>query len=147
MYVPYVRTGNVANRILQAKYAYRSIAQFVKHVTDNSSEHLLRNPFPELHRPPSEISGSESEDEARPSGKHPSSKFRRSQHAKHPKPASGPLGSADSEGDRTDVELYRSNEATAEREVKQGQAEKLPSDTSSRMARESSGEVGAIGRN
>ncbi|KAH9894438.1 alpha/beta-hydrolase [Cubamyces lactineus] len=123
-----------------AKYAYRSIAQFVKHVTDNSSEHLLRNPFPELHRPPSEISGSESEDEARPSGKHPSSKFHRSQHAKHPKPASGPLGSADSEGDRTDIELYRSNEATAEREVKQGQAEKLPSDTSSRMARGSSGE-------
>lgn len=38
----------------QAKYAYRSIAQFVKHVTTNSAEHVARNPFPELHRPTDE---------------------------------------------------------------------------------------------
>ncbi|KAL4249093.1 hypothetical protein ABKN59_005778 [Abortiporus biennis] len=45
-----------------AKFAYRSIAEFVKHVTTNSEEHLARNPFPELHRPPSPVSDSSSED-------------------------------------------------------------------------------------
>ncbi|ESK94434.1 putative lipase esterase from carbohydrate esterase family ce10 [Moniliophthora roreri MCA 2997] len=39
-----------------AKYAFRAIAEFVKHVTGHSQEHLERNPFPELHRPPSDIS-------------------------------------------------------------------------------------------
>lgn len=33
----------------KAKYAYRSIAQFVKHVTENSKDHLEACPFPELH--------------------------------------------------------------------------------------------------
>ncbi|KAJ7714315.1 alpha/beta-hydrolase [Mycena maculata] len=34
-----------------AKLAYRSIGEFVKHVTtDNDEEHLVRNPFPELQR-------------------------------------------------------------------------------------------------
>ncbi|KAF9028446.1 alpha/beta-hydrolase [Hymenopellis radicata] len=39
-----------------ASYAYRSIAEFVKHVTDHDEKHLDRNPFPELHRPPTDIS-------------------------------------------------------------------------------------------
>ncbi|KAH7931203.1 alpha/beta-hydrolase [Leucogyrophana mollusca] len=39
-----------------AKYAYRSIAEFAKHVTQHSPEHLERNPFPELHRPSSHTS-------------------------------------------------------------------------------------------
>ncbi|KAL1723393.1 Alpha/Beta hydrolase protein, partial [Schizophyllum commune] len=43
-----------------AKYAYRSIAQFVKHVTDNDADHLDTNPFPELHRPSGEVSSSSS---------------------------------------------------------------------------------------
>lgn len=34
-----------------AKYAYRAIAQFARHVTAHSTEHVARNPFPELHRP------------------------------------------------------------------------------------------------
>ncbi|KAI0065802.1 alpha/beta-hydrolase [Artomyces pyxidatus] len=38
-----------------AKYAYRSIAQFVRHVTIHSTDHLERNPFPELHRPECQI--------------------------------------------------------------------------------------------
>ncbi|GBE80022.1 alpha/beta-hydrolase [Sparassis crispa] len=46
-----------------AKYAYRSIAEFAKHVTSHSEEHLDRNPFPELRRAPSEISESESDDD------------------------------------------------------------------------------------
>lgn len=40
----------------QATYAYRSIAEFVRHVTHHDKEHLERNPFPELHRPPSDMS-------------------------------------------------------------------------------------------
>ncbi|KAL1668009.1 hypothetical protein GGF50DRAFT_47259 [Schizophyllum commune] len=43
-----------------AKYAYRSIAQFVKHVTDSDADHLDTNPFPELHRPSGEVSSSSS---------------------------------------------------------------------------------------
>jgi hypothetical protein len=35
----------------QAKYAYRSIAQFIMHITSHSEEHLAQNPFPELHFP------------------------------------------------------------------------------------------------
>lgn len=38
-----------------AKYAYRSIAEFVGHVTDNDEAHLNRSPFPELHRPVSSV--------------------------------------------------------------------------------------------
>ncbi|KAI0045124.1 alpha/beta-hydrolase [Auriscalpium vulgare] len=34
-----------------AKYAYRSIAQFVRHVTTHPQDHIALNPFPELHRP------------------------------------------------------------------------------------------------
>jgi hypothetical protein len=41
--------------LFQAKYAYRSIAEFVKHVTTHDAEHLERNPFPELHRPLSKM--------------------------------------------------------------------------------------------
>ncbi|KAI9066431.1 alpha/beta-hydrolase [Trametes sanguinea] len=110
-----------------AKYAYRAIAQFAKHVIDNSSEHLSRNPFPELHRPPSEISDSEAEDEdAAPRRQsHPNKKFHSSK--RPPK-----LGrSIDSRGDQTDVERYRSNEAAAEQEVKEGKAEKIHSGASS----------------
>ncbi|KAH9482748.1 AB hydrolase superfamily protein C4A8.06c [Psilocybe cubensis] len=39
----------------QAKYAYRAVAEFIKHVTKYDEEHLKRNPFPELHRPPEDI--------------------------------------------------------------------------------------------
>ncbi|KAF7798891.1 hypothetical protein EIP86_010119 [Pleurotus ostreatoroseus] len=39
----------------KAKYAYRSIAEFAKHVTQNPPEHVALNPFPELHRPPADI--------------------------------------------------------------------------------------------
>ncbi|KAK7061901.1 alpha beta-hydrolase [Favolaschia claudopus] len=34
-----------------AKHAYRSIAAFTKHVTDQDEDFLAKNPFPELHRP------------------------------------------------------------------------------------------------
>ncbi|EKM59247.1 uncharacterized protein PHACADRAFT_87660 [Phanerochaete carnosa HHB-10118-sp] len=48
-----------------AKYAYRSIAEFVKHVTTHDAAHLERNPFPEFHLPPADIADSAAEDEER----------------------------------------------------------------------------------
>lgn len=40
-----------AHSSLQARYAYRSIAEFVKHVTEHPAEHVECNPFPEHHLP------------------------------------------------------------------------------------------------
>ncbi|KAI0637973.1 alpha/beta-hydrolase [Trametes polyzona] len=94
-----------------AKYAYRSIAQFVKHVTSHSAEHLARNPFPEFHMPPSDP---DSEDETvgpphvSPSGK----------------------GSSN-DSDQSDVDLYRHNEDAAKKEVEKGQVDQLRSEGSS----------------
>ncbi|KAF4601981.1 hypothetical protein EYR40_005182 [Pleurotus pulmonarius] len=51
-----------------AKYAYRSVAEFVKHTTDSGNENLQRNPFPELQGPPSALSvlpDAEGKDEAK----------------------------------------------------------------------------------
>ncbi|KAI0031668.1 hypothetical protein K488DRAFT_51609 [Vararia minispora EC-137] len=47
--MPHVPT--VFTFIESAKYAYRSIAQFILHVTSHSPEYVARNPFPEPHRP------------------------------------------------------------------------------------------------
>ncbi|KAF8969460.1 hypothetical protein BDZ97DRAFT_1653726 [Flammula alnicola] len=38
-----------------AKYAYRSIAEFIKHVTSCDEEHLSKNPFPDFHMPLDDI--------------------------------------------------------------------------------------------
>ena len=93
----------------QAKYAYRSIAQFVTHVKDSSEEHLERNPFPQLHRSLSQrIPGPEPEHQA-PSASE--------------KNASYPDG--DQGCPRSDVELYRANKAKTDQEVLCGDAEKL----------------------
>ncbi|KAI0772028.1 alpha/beta-hydrolase [Trametes elegans] len=123
-----------------AKYAYRSIAQFVKHVTDNSEAHLRRNPFPELHRPPSEISESESEGEA--AGPHLNSDAKKSHRAKRRERRSAARVGTDSpNSDRSDVDLYRATQTAVEEEVRRGEAEKLPSQaTSSETAQEDSGE-------
>ncbi|KAI0356462.1 alpha/beta-hydrolase [Trametes cingulata] len=109
-----------------AKYAYRAIAQFVKHVTDSSDEHLLRNPFPELHRPPSEISDSESEHDGG-GPRHPSRGTKLSSTNVPPKRPRGPFEGGRSSSDRSDVELYRSNEAMTEIEVNEGKTDRLPS--------------------
>ncbi|RDX53666.1 alpha/beta-hydrolase [Lentinus brumalis] len=98
-----------------AKYAYRAITQFVKHVIDNSEAHLERNPFPELHRPPSDISDTEPVHK-RDRRRTPSEKT--SDRAKPPLSPS-----------RTEIDKYRFNEQQAEQEVKQGHAEKLPAHT------------------
>jgi hypothetical protein len=103
---------------VQAKYAYRSIAEFVKHVTSHSSEHLERNPFPELHIPPAKIDDPEGEVEAR-SSRRKSGKsnslmtiFQREDSSK--KSPSSTMRQ------RSDVLLYRENEAVAKEEVREG---------------------------
>ncbi|KAH9942586.1 alpha/beta-hydrolase [Amylocystis lapponica] len=89
-----------------AKYAYRSIAEFVKHVTGHSAEHLDRNPFPELHLPPSDVSDSDSEDEA---------ECHDHDVKRSPKPST-PTG----------VRRYKENEEKTKEEVNTGDAEKMP---------------------
>ncbi|PSS35406.1 hypothetical protein PHLCEN_2v1561 [Hermanssonia centrifuga] len=105
----------------KAKYAYRSIAEFVKHVTSHSPGHLDRNPFPELHRPPSEIEDSGSEDEDRPYRAESTSRlgsstlsglFKR-HHEKAPT----------SEVVPEDIRMYRDNEKVTKLEVDRGQAD------------------------
>lgn len=41
--------------ISQAKYAYRSIGAFIKHVTCKDAEYLENHPFPEFSLPPEKI--------------------------------------------------------------------------------------------
>lgn len=38
----------------QAKYAYRTIVEFVKHVTTHYAAHLEKNPLPQFHIPPAD---------------------------------------------------------------------------------------------
>lgn len=120
---------------LQAKYAYRSIAEFVKHVTRQSAEHLARNPFPELHRPPSDISDSDFDDEDRPRQPKQSSQRGSSRLAdifkgedkgedKAPPPA-------ESNATRSDVKLYKANEEKTEIEVAEGNVDSSGSNGSS----------------
>ncbi|CAL1701139.1 unnamed protein product [Somion occarium] len=105
-----------------AKYAYRSIAEFIKHVTRYSPEHLEQNPFPELHRPPSEISDPPSPDEEdHPSLEVPSGK------KSPPKDAGKRRFRPDHDnGTRSDVELYRENESKTKLEVKSGDVRFVP---------------------
>ena len=84
----------------------------MKHVTDNPDEHLERNPFPELHRPPSQISDSSPRHKTEDSSARENSSRSRS-----PKSFLSPA--------RSDVDKYKSNEAVAEVEVKEGHAESL----------------------
>ncbi|KAI0921632.1 hypothetical protein AcW2_006545 [Taiwanofungus camphoratus] len=101
-----------------AKYAYNSIAQFVKHVTSYSQEHLDRNPFPELHRPSMEISDSDSED-----GYHYDQPSRGSTH-KNGEQMLKETGLRQSSP--SGVEHYRANEEKTIQEAKTGEAERMP---------------------
>ncbi|RDB22775.1 AB hydrolase superfamily protein C4A8.06c [Hypsizygus marmoreus] len=100
-----------------ASCAYRSIAEFAKHVSDSSEEHLQRNPFPELHRPPSEISTASEADDEHPSAlKHKTSKKTKASRPKEKRKSSDP----------SDVKIYKQNEANVFKEVQRGEAEKMP---------------------
>ena len=96
---------------LQAKYAYRSIAKFVKHVTQNSTAEVARHPFPE----PAEgtVVDSDSEDpEAVRKRRSIRKKKNQSEHAKHERNGKR-TGSNVSEG----PDLYEENTRIITREI------------------------------
>lgn len=91
----------------------------MKHVTTNSGDYLERNPFPEFHVPPQEISDPAVEEQhsskrsKRGPRRQPSkfgSLFKRYNGDNVPPPV-------DSEVMRTDVNLYRENEEKIKREM------------------------------
>jgi hypothetical protein len=102
-------------RLIQAKYAYRSIAEFVKHVSHYDAEHLKRNPFPELHRPPSEISP-----ETEAVEKQPSTLKSKLHDSTRPEPESERKVSS------SDVRMFKQNEATAKEEVGKKYTDAMP---------------------
>jgi hypothetical protein len=105
----------------KAKYAYRSIAEFVKHVTNYDENHLERNPFPELHRPPSKISTDSEAEEGRRHRKKSKAKTT----VKVVKPQ---LKTESSETDimASGVRLYKDNENVVAQEVKNQGTESMP---------------------
>ncbi|KAF8076580.1 alpha/beta-hydrolase [Lyophyllum atratum] len=98
-----------------AKCAYRSIAEFVKHVSNHDAEHLERNPFPEFHRPPLEIPIESSDDDEPFSVCSPNLKKLGRGHEK--------TKTNVSEDD--DVKLYKRNEANAAQEVKRDEVDMI----------------------
>ena len=116
---------------LQAKYAYRSISEFVKHVTSHSAEHLESNPFPELHIPPVDIEDPPLSDKKR-TFKRKSAKgnsiftlFKTNLNDPKHQAGSGELEEkpSSSTSHRSDVALYRENEETAKEEARHGEVE------------------------
>ncbi|KAG6915654.1 hypothetical protein DXG01_010524 [Tephrocybe rancida] len=99
-----------------AKCAYRSVAEFVKHVSHHDAEHLERNPFPELHRPPLEIPvATEAGEHEHPLRERATKHLRRSQD-----------GEKKHSPDKLDAKLYKQNEAVVNNEVKQGDVDLIP---------------------
>lgn len=111
------------SRNFQAKYAYRSIAEFIKHATSNSPEHLALNPFPELHRPPSEVS---TDDEPETPQKPSLFFFSASSLRRKPKSEI----SSRKDDDAPDVKLYKQAVEVTSEAVKQGHVEGVPSSAS-----------------
>ncbi|KAK7695761.1 hypothetical protein QCA50_000398 [Cerrena zonata] len=107
-----------------ARYAYRSIAEFVKHVTHHSTEHLKQNPFPELHRPPSQITDPPGSDEECDHHSLNISKVIKAKRPKIRRPKPDHENSA-----RSDIQLYRQNEEKAKDEVKNDDVQFMPEDT------------------
>ncbi|PCH41474.1 alpha/beta-hydrolase [Wolfiporia cocos MD-104 SS10] len=104
--------------IESAKYAYNSIAQFIRHVTTQSEDHLERNPFPELHIPPDELLDTDSEDEdqsGRPAN--------RSAGDSGEKVLREKTGVSDPP---TGALHFKENEQKAKEEVETGEAEQMP---------------------
>ncbi|THH16438.1 hypothetical protein EW146_g4194 [Bondarzewia mesenterica] len=107
-----------------AKYAYYSIAQFVKHVTLNPPEHLVRNPFPELHRPQRDLPLDEySPDDSSSENRH------ERRHQKRPsrcgRRTKSRVLAKNKAVDKEEVKLYRRNEEEVAQEVKKDEADKL----------------------
>ncbi|KAF8165523.1 lipase/esterase [Crassisporium funariophilum] len=115
-----------------ARYAYRSIAEFIKHVSRYDEEHLERNPFPELHRPPDDIQPDSDpemqkhkkhrglqKDKKSESGSNYKKLGQKSGHQHHESSAQG--------SETSEINLYRRNERMTSSEVKNDQADTLHS--------------------
>ncbi|KAG0709807.1 hypothetical protein DFH29DRAFT_885883 [Suillus ampliporus] len=106
-----------------ANYAYHSIAEFVKHVTQHSAEYLERNPFPELHRSPMEPdpkTHSVDTDKATMGKDKATEKFKPSRLL--PVARGHPLESAEGSG----ILIYVENEVQTTREVELGEVKETP---------------------
>ncbi|KAI0787047.1 hypothetical protein BC629DRAFT_1593579 [Irpex lacteus] len=112
-----------------AKYAFRSIAEFTKHVTSHSPEHLERNPFPEFHIPPAEINDPSLSDEKEARKRKAAKKNGSLMTMFSAKEDEGgdiqekKASSPSSSSQRSDVALYRENEEIAKEEVREGKTE------------------------
>ncbi|EPQ59012.1 alpha/beta-hydrolase [Gloeophyllum trabeum ATCC 11539] len=103
-----------------AKYAYRSISQFIRHVTIRSEEEVANNAFPELHKPPTEVSLGDGDSDDFHSRRPRLGELR----GKTPKEA---LDKVRSTVDTpTEFELFDHNKAMATKEVNKGQADFVP---------------------
>jgi len=107
-----------------AKYAYRSIARFIQHVTTKTPEHLERNPFPELHLSSADSNKSEPGDDEGPEIPLPRSRAGSTGDGRKAK------RKGRDEAAPTSIELFHSNREKAQEEVAQGDAETTPSSES-----------------
>jgi len=103
----------------------------VKHVTKYDEEHLGRNPFPELHRPPDEILASD-KPEADPKKHRNLKKTKNDEGQAVPKldPKQEPLIIEDARrqaSPESDIEVYLENEERVTEEVKDGDADTVES--------------------
>ncbi|TFK43713.1 lipase/esterase [Crucibulum laeve] len=101
-----------------SKYAYRSIAEFVKHVSQNNEEHLARNPFPELHRPPSVLSADSDSDEEGCNHKLSKEKEKNASNSEQ----AHTLSKEDTPG----IALFKHNEKVIAEELKHNETEEMP---------------------
>ncbi|KZT72544.1 alpha/beta-hydrolase [Daedalea quercina L-15889] len=106
-----------------AKYAYSSIAQFVKHVTQQPPDHLARNPFPEFHIPPEELD--DSDDDSEDAGGRPPTQRAINSGER------AIMGRSPARDVPTGQDDFKSNEERAKEEVKEGEAEQMPAGTES----------------
>ncbi|TFK55444.1 alpha/beta-hydrolase [Heliocybe sulcata] len=100
-----------------AKYAYRSIAQFIKHVTTTAPEEVTLSPFPELQRPPTF-----DDDEDDPRRRRPQLKTVKS----IPDDVAGKTKVRPGIDSRTEFNLYNRNQAMAVKELKRGLTDFMP---------------------
>ena len=103
----------------------------MKHVTKYDEEHLARNPFPELHRPPDEILASD-KPEADPKKHRNLKKTNNDEGQTVPKldPKQEPLIIEDARrqaSPESDIEVYLENEERVTEEVKDGDADTVES--------------------
>lgn len=127
---------HLTNKSNQAKYAYRSIAEFIRHVTKYDEQHLRRNPFPELHRPPDDIPMEQDPELLRKGTRNPlkASKDGSMDNNDRDKPPGGSpsdkLGARNQETPTSDIRIYLQNETIIVQEATEPDADIISSGTS-----------------